>query len=640
MSKLRLLGATLIVVLTLVSSGVVQAQTELFYKIPVGTTSSWFTVDNWNTSYGGSGDSYLPLPTNNATLSGGVCVIDGGSNAVVNRVSNMARWQGGTGFTLDVESGATLSISNIIVLGNEFVDATMNVRGQVNAINAGNNYFSLGGYRAGLTNNTGVLNIDGGTVIYGTGEGGSPIILGGASTGRVEITNGGIFVNNYSCNIGPGTDSQSDGTVIMQDGSWTNFGGISVGNGGGTGRVIVNGGGVYSMAIGEPMTVGSNGGNGYFEMNGGEFIGRHGFNDPASSANRSMISVGNKVGSIGNFVQNGGMFEAVGLILGYLGGSGNAIISNGVFKAMSNHGSWPCYNIYDGAKLTIAGGEFNCYTNGASGWIRNGGTLELISGNFAARYFNTTLFTDSNATIRIIGPKCDVDVGWWRHNSPYSGGGPASSTMELILTQDAGHLSTFKSPRTDQHTALPGIMDVGFAGGACLLATNKLTCMYAGNQFSYTYVNPANYGLDLWDVAKFDVVTGGDDLDLTLKAAENLGSVSLPQVTYASFAPQAYGYVDVAGLYLGTLPELSIMMTMTAGDKTLSQVVTDLQTAGYTNSVVLSGDTIAMKIPADEITTDDGYFGWDFREFDGTVNATVSAVAFQFSPQGSIFIIQ
>ena len=49
---------------------------------------------------------------------------------------------------------------------------------------------------------------------------------------------------------------------------------------------------------------------------------------------------------------------------------------------------------------------------------------------------------------------------------------------------------------------------------------------------------------------------------------------------------------------------------------------------------------IAMKIPADQITENDGYFGWDFSDFDGTVNATVSAVAFQFSPQGSIFIVR
>jgi hypothetical protein len=640
MSKLisRLLGMSLIVVLTLVSSGVVQA-TDLFYNIPLGTTSSWFTVDNWNTSYTGSGDSYLPLPTDNAALNGGVCFVDTGSNVVVNKVANFSNWMGGTDFTLDVEQGATLSISNNFLLGNEFVDATVNVRGRINVINAINNGFTLGGYRAGLTNNIAVLNIDGGTVIYGTGDGGSPIILGGASTGRVEITNGGMFVNNYSCNIGPGTDSQSDGTLIMQDGSWTNFGGISVGNSGGTGRVTINGGGIYSMSVGDScLSIGSGGGNGYFEVNSGEFVGRHAFNDIASNAERTLMRVGSGTGTTGKFVQNGGMVEAVGLDLGASGGSGNAILSNGVFKAMSANGSWPCYNIEDESKLTIDGGDFICYTNGAGGWIRTGGTFEFKSGKLLARYAGTTLFTESNATVRIVGPKCDVDVGWWRHNYPADGS--KNSTLELIMTQDAGHLSTLNSPRTDQTTALPGTMDVGFDGGACLLATNQFVCMFAGRDFDYTYVNPANYGLDLWNVAKFDVVTGGDDLDLTLKAAENLGSVSLPQVSYASFAPQAYGYVDVDGLDLGTLPELSVMMTVTAGDKTLGEVVTDLQTAGYTNSVVLSGDTIAMKIPAAEITTDDGYFGWDFREFDGTVNATVSAVAFQFSPQGSIIIIQ
>jgi hypothetical protein len=637
MSKLRLLGATLIVVLTFVSSGVVQAATNLYYNISVGTTSSWFTVDNWKTDWRG-GDSLLPEPADNVYLNGGVCFVDAGSNVVVNKLGNFNNWMGGTYYTLDVEQGATLSVSNYFHAGNEFVDATVNLRGTLNVINAINNGFSLGGYRAGLTNSTGILNIDGGTLTYGTGAGTFPMYLGGASTGIVEVTNGGMFVNHASCNVGGGEDSQSDGTILMQDGSWTNVGGMTVGNNGGAGRVIINGGGIYSMKIGDScLSIGSGGATGYLEVNGGEFVGRNEFNDSGLNANRALINVGNGTGSIGKFVQNGGMVDAVGLNIGISGGVGNVIISNGVFKAMaSTPYSIRCYNINDGAKLTIAGGEFNCYTNGATGQIRSGGTLEFISGKFAARYAGMTLYTDSNATIRIVGPKCDIDVGWWRHNSA----DPKNAVLELILTQDAGHLSTLKSPRADQHTALPGIMDVGFAGGACLLLTNQVTCMYAGNQFDYTYVNPVNYGLDLWDVAKFDVATGGDDLDLTLKAAENLGSVSLPQVTYASFAPQAYGYVDVDGLDLGTLPELSVMMTMTAGDKTLNEVVTDLQTAGYTNSVVTDASTITMKIPADEITTDDGYFGWDFREFDGTVNATVSAVAFQFSPQGSIFIIQ
>jgi hypothetical protein len=211
--------------------------------------------------------------------------------------------------------------------------------------------------------------------------------------------------------------------------------------------------------------------------------------------------------------------------------------------------------------------------------------------------------------------------------------------LELILTQDAGHLSTFKSPRTDQDTALAGTMDVAFDGGACLLATNKLICMRAGRYLSTTFVDPSNYGLELWDTGRTGTY-GNDELYITLKDGASLGSVSIPNAKYASFAPQAYGYVDVENLDLGTLPELTVEMTMTAGDKTLDQVVTDLQRAGYTNSVMKDAETIVMIVPADKIVSTTGYFAWDFREFDGSVNATVSAVSFQPGLKGTILLIQ
>ncbi|MDD2600920.1 MAG: hypothetical protein PHO37_17135 [Kiritimatiellae bacterium] len=612
---------------------------DFFWKNPADATNSWFDVNNWHTNYNGLGDSYLPLPSDNTSLNGGVCYIDAGADVAVARLGNFASWMGGTSFTLDVEAGATLTISDYFILGNYSVDATVNVSGQINVLNAANKSFVLGGYNAPLTNNTGILNIDGGSVRYGEGSSGtSPILIGGASTGRVEITNGGLFYNKYSCHIGNGEGSQSDGTVILQDGSWTNAGGVIIGSGAGTGKVIVNDGEITSMSVESCLQLGSSGGNGYFEMNGGKLIGRHAFNDTRSNANRAMTAIACSVNGTGLLIQNGGYIESVGLNLGKDGGTATAIISNGVFQAMSNNGSWPCFNIYDKSTLSIAGGDFLIYTNSGLGWIRSGGTLEFIDGSMSAcEEFGTALYTASNATIRIVGPKCDINVGWWRHNS----GNPEHTTMELVLTQDAGHLSTLKSPRSNLPAALPGIIDAGFAGGACLLATNQLTCIWAGRDFDYTLVNPANYDLELWDVAKFDVPTGGDNMNLTLKPGASLGAVSLPLVSTASFStPQAYGYVEVERLNFGMLPELTVEMTMTAGAKSLDQVVKDLQTAGFTNSVMTGAETIAMKIPADKITMGNGYFGWDFREFDGTVNAEVSALAFSFNLKGTLILIQ
>jgi hypothetical protein len=47
-----------------------------------------------------------------------------------------------------------------------------------------------------------------------------------------------------------------------------------------------------------------------------------------------------------------------------------------------------------------------------------------------------------------------------------------------------------------------------------------------------------------------------------------------------------------------------------------------------------------MKIPAAQVAESDRYFAFDFREFTGTVNASISALAFQFSPRDSVLIVQ
>ena len=144
----RIVGYTLIVASTLVFPTIGHAD-DLFYNIPVGTTSSWFTVENWNTSYTGGGASYVPLATNDVYLNGGVCVIGDSSTVFVNKLGSTQYWQGGEVSTLDIELGSALVVSNYCHVGNEFVDATVNVRGRLDVVNANINGFGIAGYRAG-----------------------------------------------------------------------------------------------------------------------------------------------------------------------------------------------------------------------------------------------------------------------------------------------------------------------------------------------------------------------------------------------------------------------------------------------------------------------------------------------------------
>ena len=90
----------------------------------------------------------------------------------------------------------------------------------------------------------------------------------------------------------------------------------------------------------------------------------------------------------------------------------------------------------------------------------------------------------------------------------------------------------------------------------------------------------------------------------------------------------------------GTLPELSVTLSLTEVDGTVAGILADLQAAGYTNSSLVGSRTIEMQIPDTYITTDTGYFAWDFREFDGTTNATVGAVSFKFVPAGTLISVR
>ncbi len=596
-----------------------QAQTTYYY-LPTSGTGSWFTASDWNTNPNGTGASAVPGSVDTANIqTTGVCSLDAGSNAVIHQVNVSGNSQDPLP-ELIVENGATLTVNDRFLVANGLYGRCV-LKGNAEVLNNANQGFYVGAYTAGQTSSYGEFVIDGGVLDAAL----TYFTVGGVGTGVLSVVNGGVLNNGGQTFLG-GT-STGVGTILLEDGGWTNGSSVVVG-GEGRGLVIMNGGTLTITNTGAILNIGQKvGSEGFFYLNDGEV------NLPV--VQRERFSVGGS-GGAGTFVQNGGSLTAIGLMLGNAtGGTGTAILSNGVFNARPTHASWPAFSIFDGSSLVMAGGAFTGTSVSAAGQIYTGGTLELRGGSFS---IENTLFVASNATIRVVGPLCDFSTSWWRGNSvalwPVH-----HSTLELILTKDAGHLAPIKSMNASA-CALPGTMKVGFEGGACLLATNRLTSIWSGATFDYTYVDPANYGLALWDVGKVDVPTGGDNLDIVLKPAASQGTVSLATISTISVDDKAYGHVTLTDLDRGMLPRMSVTLGLTEVDGTVPEILANLQAAGYPHSFQSAPGAITIQVPAEDITTDTGYFAWDFTKFDGSTQVTVNAIGFQYTPDGTVIVIK
>ncbi len=587
------------------------AQATIDWK-PTSGTNSWFIPSNWV-------QNVLPGEKDTARLqTAGVCVFDANASGVVDRVNIM----GSSALPLPeliVEPGAHLTVGNYFWLGRNEPYGKCTVRGRVGVLNGNTHGVLLGGRSSNVddTDRYGELVIDGG--VFQANLGGRDFDIGAVGTGVVSIINGGILHNAGEAQIGRNT---GQGTVTLNNGSWTNQNSLWIGRSGGRGTVEMNGG-ILSITnaliyIGQ----GSNG-NGAFFLNDGQLEAR------TNAINAIQIGTS---GGTGLFVQNGGTATASGMIVGEATGVGTAtvIFSNGVFNATSVGLG---FDVYAGSRFVMAGGTFNA-TDSSTGRIRTDGLLELRSGTLA---MENNFRMHSNATIRVIGPLWDFSTTWWIGNSD----DVRHLNMEVILTRDAGHLSTIRATAANA-CALPRTLKVGLDGGACLLSTHAFGLVEAANVFE-SYLDPATaYGLDLWDSATISNYDGGtaDLLRISLKAAALQGAVSLPSASTLGIADRAYGYVSVSGMDSGTLPALEMTLSLTEVDGTTAGILADLQAAGYTNSVMAGANAITMKIPKEDLATDTGYFAWDFRGFDGTTKATVSALNFQFAPTGSLITIR
>jgi len=132
----------------------------------------------------------------------------------------------------------------------------------------------------------------------------------------------------------------------------------------------------------------------------------------------------------------------------------------------------------------------------------------------------------------------------------------------------------------------------------------------------------------------------GQLVDLEFNPAAALGSLNFPHGGSVDGADQAYGYVSVNGLSTNAVEDIAVYLTMNPEAKTLEEVVQDLQAGGYTNSTVVGYNKVKMAIPAENISEGTGYFTWDFRDSDGTVNATVDSVSFKNIQPATIMMVQ
>ncbi|MDA3927098.1 MAG: Ig-like domain-containing protein [Kiritimatiellae bacterium] len=598
-------------------------------------TGIWHTASLWDTSRDGGGSQAVPCPADTAVVwQSGVCRVPSTPMAfadslwVYNFTDPMPE--------LLVDSDAMVVVSNYFRLGSDYGGGSSGkatVKGMIRVLNDNNNGVALGGYDSRHASASGFMTIDGGTFEANLNY----LQIGPAGTGAVYVVNGGTFTNGITTRIGSGATPTCQGLFQIDDGKWQTGNSIVIADfADGNGSAVVNGG---IVTVGNDIQLGR--GYGRFTVNDG--IMRVG------DYERELIRVGSGSTADAVFQQNGGEITAFGISIRGNNddglGNGLTILNNGLMDTVSTHGYWPNLDVRGVSnRFVLAGGTFQGF-NGTAHTIWLGGadvtepngTLEFRDGTFDMGS-NATLFSRTNALVRIIGPLADIDVGWWRHSSwePYA------SILELILTQDAGHIAVLKGSRDNgQPHALPGTLRVGVQGGACLLSTNVLPFYWCATTFSHDYYDPESYyDRNIWQVDELSTSDpGGSQLNLVLKTGAACGTINLSNPATISVSDKTWGYVTLNGLKVSAADALLVYLDITPGAKDLQQLVADLQTAGYEVSFSGAG-SLLITIPLIEAFSDTAYLMWDFREFDGTVLAAVNAVSVKEVVPGTVLFVQ
>jgi hypothetical protein len=509
------------------------------------------------------------------------------------------------------------------------------------------------GYTAGRT---GRYIMNGGNISY------QPcwLIVGRAGFGEMEL-NGGTM-NIYGVYLGM---SKGTGTVVQAGGS-NYFYVLGVG-----GYDAANyGRGIYRLHGGYMQATTLNVGKGGVPCRG-DFIQNGGTNVPAS------LNIGDS-GGHGCYVLSNGFLKPATICLPYANNDGTLEIKDGIIT----NSSLIFYVPYQKGTGTViqTGGKF--YVNTAVYVGGYGDAATVVPGNLGIYHMSNGLLQVASATF-YVGKDTGTVARFYQYgglvtnsSSIYLGGsttnsadalyeirGGTSHFASLIYTYSSTAVFRVRGPDPvvrvsyfsnaynnanwesvldgkPEHIAASywnstgrsrgGYLKVGLNGGILLAKTNAFDLLTAPTLSTAAYASTPD--TNLWATTTNASFADATRTAVRITLTNSLASLNMNGTKTASFSARARGYVTLANFNTNLMDEgLAVYLNLdaTTYGNTLTNLVAQLITAGYTNSAAESSGLRAV-IPKSYLTTNNpSYFVWDFTDVStGVTNATVSSLRF------------
>ncbi|WP_164976269.1 beta strand repeat-containing protein [Oleiharenicola lentus] len=320
---------------------------------------------------------------NGVAVDGGTLELNGGSITQSSQDIIVGSVPGGTG-TLLVSNGGDVT-ANYGVAGN---DSSTN--GTITVTGAGSTWTNSQGMALGYLG-SGTLNVLAGGTVNTTGSGSDhsylglqsgttgtatvsgtgsawttpndQLIIGGGGTGNLTVSAGGL-VTNTSGSVG--LNAGGNGTVTVNNGTWTNSAELLVGNSG-TGSLAISNGGDVTNTYSYIAT--QSGSNGSVTVDGAG----------STWVNSGLLAVG-QGGTGGLSITNGGVVSNTFGEIGYSTGSTGTVLVSGTGSIWTNSNTVNVGNAGTGTLTLASGGVIN--VNAGAGNINLGasggsGTLNL-----------------------------------------------------------------------------------------------------------------------------------------------------------------------------------------------------------------------------------------------------------------------
>jgi len=646
--------------LLLINGGSIDTSTKDFVMAQNSTTATGVVVmtggevkaKNFYVGYNGSGFFTLSNGLFRTTVAGyvglsllGEFVQEGGTNSYDSGADlYLARYgssrgeytlNGGTllcsdfmylGYASQAEGVLTINGGRMVNSNNVVIGAASGGNGTM-TVNGGNgNWQHLGSVlRVGYgTGSTGTLTMNGHTNSFNSVDVGD----NSGSTGCVTMTGCDITVASGIALSG------AAGSLVQNGGDLTiTSGGLEINST--SGAVVQNGGDLEVTAGG--LTV-SGTDAGLFTANSNAVLsansvyvgatGRIELHDAKLAVTNASVSASATVAAGGGIELDGGIIMLDNLELSS-GGAGDyppcVDIRDGLFLGRKRT------TAYGGAPFVQSGGiisntEFYVYgqTNRIARFEFSGGRFNLAPPN------NFALFTGDSTEVCVKGSASDLSF----NRFSYVGGVVKPFLLQFILDRSPVHVAPIRFTGSDGYEC--GHLRAGLDGGVLLTRTNTFALL--------TGVKSSNFGFlshpdtSMWDVARID-----EESRITLAVGGSKGSLDMSGTKAAGpFTAVPMGHVDIANIRTNRLIELNVRMALTAGAKSVAQVVADMVEAGYTNAVeeAEGGYNVKLVISAEDVVDRAvaplSWFTWDFTETEGiqtvgsvVTNAMVTALALE-----------